>query len=213
MEKIPSSRRPFNIDLKDYQILKNLLNLREKMEKLLSLLKFWRINSEEKLVLFSPIPPRPQSSRLRRSLNLTRLLPQLRSVLSHTWMSLSQLDQLVWNLPKFPSSTPLTSQPKLTRVKSKLPRTIRYVLLEKKLDPLKFLSSKKWTLSHSHSKWMSPVPMIMDPSLMLLLARSPQMIFLDSSKRVSETWLLPHYKLDMLPNYLLLTLSRMPLRT
>lgn len=183
------------------------------MEKLLSLLKFWEINSREKLVLFSLTLPRLQSTRSRRSLNLTRLLPQLRSVLSHTWMSLSQLDQLVWNPPKFLSSTPLTSQPKLTRVKSKSPRTIRSVLLEEKLDLLRFLSSKKWTSSHSHSKWTSPVPMIMDPSLMLLHARFPQMIFLDTSLRELETWLLPHYKLDMPPNYQLLTLSRMPSRT
>lgn len=211
-EKTPSSRRPLNIESMDYLKPKISKSSREETEKPTRALKFWEINSREKLVLSSPTPPRPQSTESRKSSKPTRLLPQLRLVWSLTWTLLSQQDQLVWNPPKFLSSTPLTFLPRLTRDKSKSLRIIQCVLLEEKLDPLRLLFSKKWTLSHSHIKWTSLVLMMMDLFLMLLPAKFHQMKSLDSSNKESRTWLLSHYKPDMLLNCQLPTLSRMPSR-
>ena len=130
-----------------------------------------------------------QNSKLTKS----QLKPGLVLLLQLT--SLSQLDQLVWIPLKLTSSTPWTSRPRLTRVKSKLPRISRSAPRERKSKLLKLLSSRSSILNHSSMVSNSELSMTMVQFSQRKSSTSTQHLFLTKFKMVSETspvfpWLL-----------------------
>ena len=146
--------------------------------------KLWFLFLKTKSLWFSLML---QSLNSKTKSKLTNFQLKLVLELSHQLITLYQLDLQDLIPLKLTSSMLLTSQPKLTKVKSKSLKTSRSVLRirKSKLQKLLFLRNSIW--NHLHMVWESLECMMMEQSYQKKLSISILHHLLANSKMVLET--------------------------